>query len=52
MVNFKVDWTFEALSQNACREISHDLAFVKQFLDCYREKTAGDKVYAGIDKPM
>ena len=27
------------LSQNACREISHDLAFVEQFLDCYRGKT-------------
>ena len=32
------------LSQNTCREISHDLAFVEQFLDCYRGKTAGGKV--------
>ena len=33
-----------ALSQNACRELSHDLAFVEHFLDCYRGETASGKV--------
>ena len=39
-ISKSIDHTVIQLSQNACREISHDLAFV----DCYRGKTADGKV--------